>query len=215
MPFVTQLKVVNRERAAGLYDALPFYAAAFFVNLPLELAPQVGCGAIIYFMTNLRAGVSHFITFVIIMALENFTGIALGMVLSAWLKSVDVVPKVAPLFVVLFLMFSGYLINDASVPVWLIWLKDISFIRYAFTALAINEFKGAQFTCLPDGGPCLDGDDTLQRLNFGNTSIARQIVYIAIELVVFNVLAFAILVYRKPRHLQLRPGAKTHQPEEN
>ena len=85
---------------------MPFYAAAFFVNLPLELAPQVGCGAIIYFMTNLRAGVSHFITFVIIMALENFTGIALGMVLSAWLKSVDVVPKVAPLFVVLFLMLA-------------------------------------------------------------------------------------------------------------
>ena len=55
--------------------------------------------------------------------------------LSASLRSVEMAPQVAPAVVVLFLIFSGYMINDESVPVVLSWLKHISFIRYTFQAL--------------------------------------------------------------------------------
>eukprot|EP00937_MAST-01D_sp_MAST-1D-sp2_P006810 g6810.t1 len=51
-----QLKVVNRERAANLYEVFPFYAAAFAVNLPLEVVPQFVNGSIVYFMANMRPG---------------------------------------------------------------------------------------------------------------------------------------------------------------
>ena len=34
-----------------------------------------------------------------------------------------------PAFVILFLMFSGFLLNDESVPVGMEWIKYISFIR--------------------------------------------------------------------------------------
>jgi ABC-type multidrug transport system ATPase subunit len=204
-----QLKVVSRERAARLYEIFPFYAAAFMVNLPLEILPQFLNGSIIYFMSNLRGGAEHFVVFIAILALENFVGIALGMVISAWLKSVEMAPQVAPAFVVLFLMFSGFLINDSSVPVWLIWLKHISFIRYAFTALAINEFKGATFACdaAVAGQPkkaCLDGDEMLERLAFDTTTIGDQCIYLFALLVAFNLIAYAVLVRRKPRYLKLK-----------
>lgn len=147
--------------------------------------------------------------FVCILALENFVGIALGMVISAWLKSVEMAPQVAPAFVVLFLMFSGFLINDSSVPVWLIWLKHISFIRYAFTALAINEFKDAVFACEPDvvGQPkkaCLDGNEMLERLTFQNTTISNECYYLFALLAAFNIVAYVVLVRRKPQYLKLK-----------
>jgi hypothetical protein len=36
-----------------------------------------------------------------------------------------------------------------NVPVYLSWLKEISFIRYAFQALCVNEFRNADFAAWP------------------------------------------------------------------
>ena len=57
-----QLAVVTRERAANMYSALPFYLATLVCNVPLEFLPQVGTGAIMYFITGLRSGAQHFFT---------------------------------------------------------------------------------------------------------------------------------------------------------
>ena len=112
-------------------------------------------------MTGLREGLSHYLIFLAVMTLENFAGIGLGMCLSASFTSVEMAPQLAPAFVILFLMFSGFFLNESNVPVWLIWLREISFIRYAFQALCVNEFKGAEFSCDGSMGSCVDGDEHL------------------------------------------------------
>jgi ABC-type multidrug transport system ATPase subunit len=213
-----QLKVVNRERAARLYEVLPFYCAAFCVNLPLELVPQLMNGAVVYFMAGLRPGAEAFVTFAGILALENFVGIGLGMVLSASLKSVEMAPQVAPAVVVLFLMFSGFFLNDNSVPVYLSWMKYISFIRYAFIAMSINELRGQKYDCDSPAmatvnatgftefspGPCLDGDQVLERLGFADQTVLENCAYLGVLLVSFNLIAYYVLVKRQPRFLAMR-----------
>ena len=42
--------------------------------------------------------------------------------------------QVAPVIVILFLMFAGYFLREDSIPPWLAWIKYASFIRYAFQA---------------------------------------------------------------------------------
>merc|ERR1712100_741755 len=71
-----QLKVVNRERSANLYGVLPFYLAAFVVNLPLEVIPGFVNGSVMYFMAALRPGLEHYFIFVAVLMIENFCGIA-------------------------------------------------------------------------------------------------------------------------------------------
>eukprot|EP00937_MAST-01D_sp_MAST-1D-sp2_P003420 g3420.t1 len=123
--------------------------------------------------------------------------------------------EVAPAFVVLFLMFSGFLINEESVPVWLSWLQEISFIRYAFKALAINEFRGTTFDCdgtapAADGAaapPCLDGDQVLARLNF-TSSIATNCFVLIGTMAAFHATAYAILILRRPKYLKLAAHGK-------
>merc|ERR1739838_702908 len=63
---------------------------------------------------------------------------------------------------ILFLMFSGFLLNEDSIPAVFAPLKHISFIRYSFQALAVNELKDNQgFTCKNKvfGPRCLQGND--------------------------------------------------------
>ena len=102
------------------------------------------------------------------------------------------------------------------------WLKYISFIRYAFTALCINEFKGATFDCnVPPAGvvgsnvttpaaaggpPCLTGDQVLAQLNFSSMTIEANSWYLIIELLVFHALALGILIRSRPRFLSFLHG---------
>jgi len=205
-----QLKVVRRERAAKLYGSLPYFVATFLTVIPLEAVPQLIYTVALYFLTGLRPGVSHIFTFVGIMMLENFVAIGLGLVLSASLKEPEMAGQIAPAVVVLFLMFSGYFLNEESIPAWIGWIKYISFIRYAFQALCVNEFKGAAFTCSEKDlaiGRCLQGDQMLEQLKFGEVSVAMNCLYLAIMVAAFNILAYAILALNAPKFLGIKRKA--------
>ena len=89
-----------------MYTPLPYFLSTFLATLPLELVPGIIYGTVLYFMTALREGFSHYLVYIGVMLLENFAGIGLGMCLSASFNSVEMA-RAAPAFVILFLMFSG------------------------------------------------------------------------------------------------------------
>jgi len=165
-----------------MYKILPFYAATFVALIPLDTLPVLFNASAIYFVANLRHGAEHFFIYAGLLCLEYFVGVSLGMLISALIKNVEMAPRVAPAFVILFLMFSGFFLNDESVPVYMVWLKHISFIKYTFQGLCVNEFRGATFeegcAAEPDGGNgtaaanyCATGDDVLEQLSFDSVEL--------------------------------------------
>ena len=201
-----QLAVVGRERAARMYSIAPYYFANWICRLPLDVIPMLGISAVQYFLAGLRPGVRYFFIYFGICVLEAQSSVALGMLISALLPSVEAAPQLAPLVVILMLIFSGYFLNLSDIPDWIGWIKWISFIRYAFEALMTNEFKDAQFTCTDSSGRpvpvCLDGNMYLAQLNFENT-IAFSCAMLGVLAVAFNAVAYVVLVLRRPRFLKL------------
>ncbi|KEG09087.1 ATP-binding cassette protein [Trypanosoma grayi] len=64
---------------------------------------------------------------------------------------------VAPLLFVLYLLPSGgVLMSSSSMPIIWRWIEYISFVRYGFAALVINEFHGLRFDCPPDAPMCVE-----------------------------------------------------------
>jgi len=208
-----QLKVVSRERASKLYEVLPFYMATFACQLPLELIPQLVFGTIIYTMTGLRPGWDHMFTYIGVLMLENFAGIGLGMMLSASFDNVEQVPQIAPVCVVLLLMFSGFLLNQDSIPRLLAPLKYVSFIRYAFQAMTVNELRDNDgFECKRGlFRMCLQGDDWLAQLSFQDVSIRWNCQLLLSLIVIFNLLAFRILNTKKPKFMKVMANKTTYQ----
>ena len=211
-----QLAVVSRERAAHMYTILPYFLANWLCRVPLDVLPNMLFSAIQYNLAGLRSGTDHFFIFFGVIALELQCAVALGMLISALLPSVEAAPQLAPLVVVLFLTFSGYFLNEDSIPDWIGWMKHISFIRYAFQAFMINEFRGNEFECeFSDGTPadvCLDGDAYLARLNFDDDTIGACVALLVTLAVVLNGLAYAVLVLRRPRFLSLRSSPQVASP---
>ena len=100
---------------------------------------------------------------------------------------------------------AGYFLNEESVPVYMSWMSHISFIRYAFQALVLNEFEGNDFDCASETDTrCIeDGTDWVEQLNFQDVTILGNCAILVAMIVGFNLLAFVILVLRKPKFLQL------------
>jgi len=208
-----QLVVVNRERANRLYSIFPFYLSALTVVIPIEAVPNFINNIILFFLTNLSGS---FWVFFAVLLLENLVGISLGMVLSACFSNVTMASQIAPAVVILFLIFSGFLVNEGSVPVYFMWLRESSFIRYAFKAVVVNELEGTKFECDRGKDPvCIEnGEQVLAQLEFDEENlILKCIIILTIIMVVFNFLAFAILLLRRPKFLALTPGAASPQPE--
>jgi len=65
-------------------------------------------------------------------------------------NSVGLAGSIFPLAIVPFITFSGSLLNADDVPVYLVWLQYISYIRYGFEILFVNEFEGLEFECDSD-----------------------------------------------------------------
>lgn len=200
-----QLSIVTRERANRLYAVTPFYFTALAVSMPPEILPQFLSNVLLFFMANMSGSFWIFSTALI---LENVVFVSVGMLLSALLPSVTMAPQVAPALVIIFLIFNGNFINVDSVPVYFVWLREISPIKYAFQALAVNEFEHATFECESSDVVCIEtGEQVLSQLKFTEEDlIMKSLLALAILTVAFNIIALGILLARKPKFLQPVPA---------
>lgn len=198
-----QLAVVNRERANRLYSILPFYVTAMLVSIPQEVLPILLNNLILFFMTNLSGS---FWIFFAVLLLENMVFVSVGMVLSALIPGVTMASQIAPAVVILFLIFNGNFVNIDSVPVYFVWLREISPIKYAFQAAAVNEFEDADFTCDTSDVVCIQrGEQVLSQLNFTEENLILKSIAALIGLAVaFNIVAFVALLWNRPKFLALK-----------
>jgi hypothetical protein len=52
---------------------------------------------------------------------------------------------------VLLLLLGGFYVNTANIPAAWRYISHLSFVRWSFAGLAINEFKGLTLADCPEG----------------------------------------------------------------
>jgi ABC-type multidrug transport system permease subunit len=108
---------------------------------------------------------------------------------------------IAPLVIVLFLLFAGLYENSSTIPVYLIWVYYISMFHYGYEALFLNEFEGLTFTCVPNQ-PCLfpTGQAAIDYYGF-NTAISNKwldLAFLGAICAACKLIAFIALALKKP-----------------
>ncbi|KAI3642679.1 hypothetical protein MP228_012234 [Amoeboaphelidium protococcarum] len=145
--FTLQKAIVKKERAAGTFRAISAYLAKISSQIPLALFGTLVFCVPIYWMLGLQATAVRFFTFVAILCLHTVVATLLGIAISSGAPSVRVGQSIAPLSIIVFMIFAGQLVNVDSVTVVLRWIKYTSFVRYSYSAIAVNEFSGLNFEC--------------------------------------------------------------------
>ena len=96
------------------------------------------------------------------------------------------------------LLFAGGLyINLDSIPVWIRWVSDISYLSFAYEGLCVNEFR-----TLEGGGPVIES------LGFDADSIGPNVTYMIIIAFVHHAAALLVLVLKGPQYMKMTPPSR-------
>ena len=122
-----------------------------------------------------------------------------------------------PTLLIPLMLFGGLFLNNSTIPVYLEWLKYLSWFMYSNEALLVNQWEGVtgiQVTRIktfwknqstnyfPKGlmGMTQTGEDVLNSLHFSGDNFTRDLYLLAVLCIAFRILAFIALLlktYRK------------------
>jgi len=105
------------------------------------------------------------------------------------------------------MIFSGFFVNQDSIPVYFIWFEYISFVKYAFHAALDVVFQDLTFTCdddeyvyLPNGTkvcPTTTGQQVIDQFAMGGYAIWIDFVVLIGMIIIYQVAAYIALKYTK------------------
>jgi len=152
--FLKEKEVFAHEYASGYYRVFPYFLSKVLADLiPIRTLGPIFFAVTTYWMVGLRTGISEFFTFLIILLALGYASVAMTMFFTCFFSTFVVANTIVSLVFVFSVMFAGLLLNVDSVLPWLAWIQHISIARFAYNALAINEFSGTTFT------ECIDPDN--------------------------------------------------------
>ncbi|KAL5257863.1 hypothetical protein ACHWQZ_G012715 [Mnemiopsis leidyi] len=141
------LPVVKREYKNGLYSTVPYFMSVVISEMLYSVLSTLIELAIVYFMVGLKKAASAFFTAFLCVTMLRFSGCGIGWFAGALVEE----PRTAALIGIVidlpFIVLSGVVASDETVSWYLIPIKYLSNVRYAYRTLMVNEFKDLQLDC--------------------------------------------------------------------
>uniref|UniRef100_A0A2P2LLI8 Uncharacterized protein MANES_16G064000 n=2 Tax=Rhizophora mucronata TaxID=61149 RepID=A0A2P2LLI8_RHIMU len=156
-PVVSVERFVSyRERAAGMYSALPFAFAQIVIELPYVFAQTIIYCSIFYSMASFEWTTSKFIWYIFFMYFTMLYFTFYGMMTTALTPNHNVATIIAAPFYMLWNLFSGFMIPYKRIPIWWRWYYWANPIAWTLYGLLTSQYGN-------DNGPMKlsDGDSLL------------------------------------------------------
>jgi hypothetical protein len=147
--YCTELKVFDRELQDNMYASTAYLVAHILSSIPILVVMPVIYSIPIYFGCNLRHGVGHFLVFVAVQISMSFVTNGLAWASVSLNRSFTVASLIANTNFTFITIVSGFLVVTSDIPVYIRWVKHISYIQYAYRILMSNEFTNRVFPGCP------------------------------------------------------------------
>ncbi|XP_071710523.1 pleiotropic drug resistance protein 1-like isoform X2 [Rutidosis leptorrhynchoides] len=142
--------VFYRERAAGMYSALPYAFAQVLVEIPYVLMQTLVYSVIVYAMIGFDWTASKFLWYVFFQLFCFLYMTFYGMMTVAITPNANIAAIIAASFYAIFNLFSGFIIPRPSIPVWWRWYYWGNPIAWTIYGLVVSQF-GDYHEILPNG----------------------------------------------------------------
>ncbi|EMC93966.1 hypothetical protein BAUCODRAFT_75202 [Baudoinia panamericana UAMH 10762] len=139
--------MLNKHRAYTFHRPSALWLAQMAVDLTFAFPRILVFSIIVYFMTGLVLNAGAFFIFVLVIV-SGYLAITLFFrTVACMCPDFDSAIKFAAVIITLFVLTSGYLIQDQSQQVWLRWIFYINALGLGFAAMMINEFSRIDLMC--------------------------------------------------------------------
>uniref|UniRef100_A0A7N2R4K9 ABC transporter domain-containing protein n=2 Tax=Quercus lobata TaxID=97700 RepID=A0A7N2R4K9_QUELO len=132
--------VFYRERAAGMYSALPYAFAQVTIELPYVFAQAVSYGIIVYAMIGFEWTVAKFFWYLFFMYFTLLYFTFYGMMTVAVTPNHHIASIIASAFYAIWNLFSGFIIPRPRIPVWWRWYYWACPIAWTLYGLVVSQF---------------------------------------------------------------------------
>jgi ABC-type multidrug transport system ATPase subunit/ABC-type multidrug transport system permease subunit len=185
--FDFEKKIARRERSAASYKAWTSFLSKWIVNIPTVAISSLFFALTIYYMVGLNPGADHYLLFLAILVIHSIVSSGLGAFIAAAAPNLDTGQILAPVIVIIFILYGGPLVALNSLPKWLYWFRYISIICNSTGALVQNEFRFVIWTCSKEDILCYtDGEAVIRQFAYDNLdkyySVGINLVLLAVFL---------------------------------
>nr|UOU03361.1 ATP-binding cassette subfamily G-like 11-1 [Brachionus rubens] len=196
--FPIEIQIFLREHHNKLYSVFSYYLTKSLVELPIHVLMPATFTLIFYLMVGINSDVSSVVSFTFFIILVAQCGVSLGHFLSAVSKSVSVASGLAGPILGPLMIFSGFLLNNSSVPTYFLWLKYLSWLSYANEGLMIIQWRNIpKIDCDEKNFRCLsNGKDVLAYFNIDENQLPYTI-YMQLFLIIgWRTMSFFVLLIK-------------------
>ncbi|CAN6564238.1 unnamed protein product [Malus baccata var. baccata] len=152
-PVVSVERFVSyRERAAGMYSALPFAFAQVVIELPYVFAQAIFYCTIFYSTASFEWTALKFLWYIFFMYFTMLYFTFYGMMTTAVTPNHNVAAVIAAPFYMLWNLFSGFMIPHKRIPIWWRWYYWANPVAWSLYGLFVSQYgEDESLLTLADG----------------------------------------------------------------
>ncbi|CAN4090927.1 unnamed protein product [Withania somnifera] len=136
--------VFYREKAAGMYSAIPYAFAQVFIEIPYVFVQAVVYGLIVYSMIGFEWTAAKFFWYFFFMFFTFLYFTFFGMMTVAVTPNQNVASIVAGFFYTVWNLFSGFIVPRPRIPIWWRWYYWACPVAWTLYGLVASQFADLQ-----------------------------------------------------------------------
>lgn len=145
--FQRERALLRRERAKKLYAVSAYFLGKTVSDLTNNVLLPLLYGMLVYWTAGYRVEPDAFFKFTLAFYLTLSTAQAMGIWMSIAIPSMHVALVLAPPLTLFFIIMGGFYIPYENMHKGVYWASWLSFARYGYSALIINEYAGRDIAC--------------------------------------------------------------------
>ncbi|KAH0863994.1 hypothetical protein HID58_081205 [Brassica napus] len=145
--------VFYREKAAGMYSAIPYAISQVTCELPYVLVQTIYYSLIVYALVGFEWKASKFLWFLFINYFSFLYWTYYGMMTVSLTPNQQVASIFASAFYGIFNLFSGFFIPRPKIPKWWIWYYWICPVAWTVYGLITSQYGDVDTPIALPGGP--------------------------------------------------------------
>ncbi|KAL9406998.1 hypothetical protein Peur_003970 [Populus x canadensis] len=136
--------VFYRERAAGMYSALPYAFAQVLIEIPYVFVQSAVYGVIVYAMIGFEWTAAKFFWYLFFMYFTLLYFTFYGMMSVAVTPNHHIAAIVSTAFYLIWNLFSGYIVPRPRIPVWWRWYYWACPVSWSLYGLIVSQYGDIQ-----------------------------------------------------------------------
>nr|QNH67906.1 ATP-binding cassette transporter subfamily G-like protein 7 [Brachionus rotundiformis] len=196
-----QWQVTYRDSKNRVYSVLIYFIAKIFSELPQNIIFPALTITIIYWLAGVHPDASVYFTILFLLIMASNTAVGFGTFLAVITPNLDAtIGLIGPTFFPL-LIFSGFLINSKSIPVYFVWIKYISWVYYTNEAVMITLWSRVkEIECNGMVNLCIkNGHEVLKQLAMDEKNFYLDVGMLIVMVLFWPTLSAVIVYFRSKK----------------